>query len=188
MTLAEPTTLRWTKDQYMKLAEQGHFEGKRVQLIDGEILQMAPQGHDHASALRRATKLLESLFEPQHWVRTQLQLDLGNSQPEPDVAVAEHDFGWYRDHPTTAMLVVEISDSSLYLDRRKALLYTAARVPEYWIVNLPDRKIEVYRRPKPDQTEKLGYRYVDRFESRDTETISPLSRPQAVFTVKSFFE
>lgn len=189
MTLAEPATRRWTKDEYMRLADEGWFAGQHVQLILGEIIQMPPQGHRHYLAIHRMAEYLRSIYGPLHWIRTQTQLDFGNdSQPEPDVAVTEHEPDWYQDHPTTALLVAEVSDSSLGLDRRKAGLYASAGIPEYWIVNLGKRCLEVHRGPVADPKEEFGYRYSDFRELSEAETIAPLSKPDAQIQVKRFFE
>src|SRR5579862_2105012 len=148
MTLASPQLRRWTRDEYLRMADRGVFEGQHVQLIDGEIIQMAPQGSMHAFVMRKVSKALTEIFEPRHWIRNQLQLDFGRSQPEPDIAVAEKSEDSYRDHhPKTALLVVEINDSSLRLDRKKANLHASAGIAEYWLVNLEDQSVTVYRKP-----------------------------------------
>ncbi len=150
---------------------------------------MPPQGFQHTKAVMRVFEFLREAFGAKHWVRSQFQVDLSeDSQPEPDVSVAEHAFEWYKDHPTTALLVVEISDSSLRLDRRKAGLYSSADVPEYWIVNLGKRSLEVYRGPVADPKEEFGHRYGDFRELNEAETVAPLAKPEAQIQVKRFFE
>jgi Uma2 family endonuclease len=189
MTLAEPITRRWTKTEYMRLAEEGWFEGQRVQLIRGEIVQMPAQGYRHTKAVMRVFEFLREAFGAKHWVRTQFQVDLSeDSQPEPDVSVAEHELEWYKDHPTTALLVVEVSDTSLRLDRRKAGLYSSAGIPEYWILNLGKRSLEVYRGPVADPKEEFGHRYSDVRELSEAEMVAPLARLDARIQVKKFFE
>ncbi|MGA2499510.1 MAG: Uma2 family endonuclease [Tepidisphaeraceae bacterium] len=148
--MGEPRTFHWSRQAYYALAADGIWAGRRVQLIRGEIIEMPPQGHLHFVAIARAARLLEGIFGPAHWIRTQAPLDISDeSVPEPDVAVTEHPIEHYSSHPTTALLVVEVSDSSLRLDREKAELYAAAGIQEYWIVNLVDRQLEVYRHPSP---------------------------------------
>lgn len=189
MTILEPTTRRWTREEYYRLAGEGWFAGQRVQLFHGEIVQTAPQGHQHAKAILRVSQFLQSAYGPAHWVRIQSPLNiLRDSEPEPDVAVTPNPPEAYQDHPTTALLVVEISDSSVAFDRRKAHLYCAADVPEYWIVNLGKRILEVHRHPVADAKAELGYRYREVHELGDAETISPLSKPGARIQVKKFFE
>ncbi|MGD0462006.1 MAG: Uma2 family endonuclease [Tepidisphaeraceae bacterium] len=189
MTLAEPTTRRWTRDEYYRLADEGWFVGQRVQLFHGEIVQMPPQGHQHAKAMLRVSQFLQSAFGSGHWIRTQLPLNLlEDSEPEPDVAVTKEPAESYQDHPTTALLVVEISDSSLRLDRRKAGLYSSAEIPEYWIVNLSKRSLEVHRGPVADPKEEFGHRYFEFRELNEAETAAPLAKPDAQIQVKRFFD
>jgi Uma2 family endonuclease len=189
MILAEPTTRRWTRDEYYRLAEEGWFAAQRVQLFHGEIVQMAPQGHQHAKAILRVSQFLQSAFGSEHWIRIQSPLNvLQDSEPEPDVAVTKDPPEAYRDHPTTALLVVEVSDSSLNLDRRKAQLYAAGDVPEYWIVNLGKKSLEVHRRPIADSKAEFGHCYSEVSEVSDTGMITPLSKPDAQIQIKKFFE
>lgn len=182
--LAEPQARRWTRREYYKLAQKGWFAGQRVQLIDGEIIQMAPQGHEHTSALSKTARILGTLFEPGHWIRWQMPLNIGReSDPEPDLAVVKGDIDDYTDHPTTAILIVEVSDTSLRLDRRKAALYASAGVGEYWILNLPDRCLEVHRDPvagdAADPAARYGTRQVLGLEAQVAPQAAP-SRPMLV--------
>jgi Uma2 family endonuclease len=188
MTLAEPKTRRWTREEYYRLAEQGYFSGQRVQLLEGEILHMAPQGYPHAEAYLSTVKILTAIFGPDS-IRPQLPLNVpGESDPEPDVAVTKIPRGRFKDHPTTAAVVVEIADSSIYLDRRKAGLYAAAEVPEYWIVNLNTGRLEVFRTPVADQTVEFGHRYAENFELSENDLVSQLNKPDTKIRVKELFE
>src|SRR5688572_3694093 len=106
--LAEPQARRWTKTEYYRLADEGWFQGQRVELLDGEIIQMAEQGDAHVKAVSRVGDLLRKAFGERHWVRNQAPLDVSDrSQPEPDVAVAEKSIDEYTDHPATSLLAVE---------------------------------------------------------------------------------
>jgi Uma2 family endonuclease len=114
---------------------------------------------------------------------------LDHSDPEPDVAVTvKPPESYSQDHPTTVLLAAEISDSSLRLDRRKAGLYAAAEVPEYWILNLQSRRLEVHRLPVADAKQEFGYRYAEVRELGEDETIAPLARPDAKISIRKFFE
>ena len=85
MTLTEPITRRWTRAEYYRLADEGWFTGQRVQLIGGEIVQMPPQGHQHAMGILRVFQFLQAAFETGHWIRNQLPLNvLADSELEPD--------------------------------------------------------------------------------------------------------
>jgi Uma2 family endonuclease len=125
----------------------------RVELIDGYMVNKMPQNDPHASTVQRLTADLIRT-SPSGWqARIQLPITLANSEPEPDAAVVRGDRHTY-DHrrPTGSDfgVVVEVADSSLRFDRViKLPLYAAAGVPVYWIVNLIDRRVEVYADPDP---------------------------------------
>jgi Uma2 family endonuclease len=150
-----------------------------VELLDGEIIEMSPEKSRHATAVDLALEALRAAFATGHTVRVQHPLALGEaSEPEPDLAVVA---GSPRDyaagHPASALLVVEVADSSLEYDRkRKAHAYAGAGIEDYWIVNLTGACLEVYRSPSPD-----GYRSVAT-HSRDA-SITPLAAPDAVVRV-----
>jgi Uma2 family endonuclease len=187
MKLAEPQPRRFTREEYYRLAENGYFNGQHVQLIDGEIIEMPRQAHSHAHAYLQAIQFLNRAFGTER-IRPQLPLNVpGESDPEPDVAVTEYPHGHYKDHPTSAILVTEIADGSVSLDRRKAGLYAAAGVPEYWIVNLGGRKIEVFRQPIADRSIEFGFRYSENFEILEDGEIAPAAKPAATIQVKEFF-
>ena len=162
---------RWTRTEYDRMVEAGIIgEDEKVELIDGEIVKMAPQGTPHAAAIRRAHVALQRAFGPDHYVQVQLPMAPDAvSEPEPDLAVLSGSAGDFDEaHPATALLVVEAAETSLSFDRRrKGGLYARARIPEYWIVNLVKRRLEVYRDPAPDPQAQLGWRY------RTVRSLSP---------------
>ena len=145
-------TKLWTREEYDRLVAAGAFHPMaRLQLVQGEIVEMAPQSAEHATAIGRLQKALEQVFGERHVVRPQLPLALSDeSEPEPDLAVVEGSLEDFRhQHPARAILIVEIADSTLDFDRgRKRAMYAAAGVPEYWILNLVDGVLEVYREPR----------------------------------------
>jgi Uma2 family endonuclease len=142
---------RWSRDEYDGMIAAGLFgPDEHVELIDGEILAVTPNGTLHATAIRLTEDALRAAFGPGFDVRAQLPLACGaDSEPQPDIAVVSGTPRLYRDaHPTSALLIVEISDSTLEHDRnRKSRLYARTGIQEYWIVNLIDRRIEVCRHP-----------------------------------------
>lgn len=185
MTLhtSEPQTKQWTRDEFYELAEQGYFRGKRVQLIDGEIIEMAPQGHAHAWAITRLTRWATTHFPSPMLVRVQMPLNASaRSDPEPDLAIIPDPAQASRDHPESAALVIEVADSSLRLDRRKAAIYAECGVPEYWIVNIGESLIEVHRNPSRNER-----RYADVSQVRVGDSIFPTSQPQATLVVSEVF-
>jgi len=173
MLLDEPQVRRWTKQEYYQAAELGWFAGQRVELVDGEVIEMAPQKDAHAFAVRLAASALQRVFGPDFTVLVQMPLNLGpGSEPEPDVAVVKGSLREVREHPTSAELVVEVADSSLGYDRqRKAELYSRSGVPEYWIGNLLDKQIEAYRPTASGGAAAYGRPQI----VRAGETIRPLA-------------
>ena len=158
MTAAEPQTdrirYRWSRSEYERMAETGVLEPSlRLELIDGEILQMPPQSTRHFTAIRLTERVLSHIFADGYDVRSQGPLAIdGYSEPEPDVAVVE---GSARDyaaaHPHKAVLIVEVAESSLGFDRiAKKRLYARNGIPEYWILDLGTNALEVYRDPRGD--------------------------------------
>ena len=164
MTVLTPKL--WNRDEYYRLADLGFFEGQRVELLYGEIVQISPQNKPPALALSRLNTLLVLAYSPSHYVRVQLPLDLSNDcQPEPDVAVVPVRLVEESEpHPPTADLVVEVADTSLLYDRtEKAAMYASAGIPTYWIVNLQDGVLEVYSQPESERYAES--RILDRTET-----------------------
>jgi len=187
MSAVVPRPRLWTREEYYKMAEAGVFRpSERVELIGGRIVTMSPQNSPHATALTLAHEELQTLFSTGYVVRMQLPLDLSpSSQPEPDLAVVHGRTRDYaRAHPTTALLVVEISESTLSFDQgEKASLYASASIPEYWIVNLLDRRLEAHRDPVPVPGQLYGYGYRTCAHYFATDEVTPLAAPQGAIKV-----
>lgn len=141
----------WTREEYEQLAGTGLFpSGQRVELVEGVIYEMSPQKGRHAAGIRGVEEALRAAFRQGYDVRVQLPIALGpDSEPEPDVAVVPGSWRDYPDaHPTTAVLIVEVSESSSFHDReRKGALYARSGIPEYWILDVSEERLEVYRNP-----------------------------------------
>jgi Uma2 family endonuclease len=179
-----PKPYRWTVKQYYQMADLGFFHGKQVQLIKGEIIRMSPMKTAHATSIQLVVALLSKLFAKGFAVRPQLPMSFSKiDEPEPDVAVVKgniRDFG--DSHPKTATLIVEISDTTLRFDRTtKAELYAENKIPDYWILNLKERQLEVYRRPV--KVKSQGFTYSELLIVNETESISPLAKPKAKIKV-----
>jgi len=187
MPVADPHPRLWTREEYDKMAEAGVFRpGERVELIGGRIVEMSPQNSPHATALTLTSDALRIVFASGFVVRMQLPLNLSPvSQPEPDIAVVRGTVRDYtRAHPTTAVLVVEVSESTLAFDRgEKASLYASAGIPEYWIINLLDRCVEVYRDPIAMTGQLYGYGYRSRLQFFATDTVAAIAIPQAPIAI-----
>jgi Uma2 family endonuclease len=178
MATTDPQVKQWTRDDYYRMAEVGLFHDQRVELIEGEILTMSPMNPAHAASLQLAAKAIERAFGPDHCVRVQLPLCIDDcSEPEPDLAIVPGAPRDFKRHPNTALLVVEISDTTLAFDRgRKRELYARAGIQEYWIVNLSDCRVEVHRFPKGGD-----YTEVAAFDS--PSTLRALAAPHAFIPV-----
>src|SRR5262245_58138481 len=138
---ADPRPFRWTPEQYCRLSDEGYFDGRRVELIGGEIVEMASQHNIHLAAIKLTDVALCQAFGAAFWVRAQGTLDLSpHGMPDPDVAVvpgSPRGVAATTPNPTSALLVVEVAESTLAYDRgAKASLYAAAGITDYWIVNL----------------------------------------------------
>lgn len=171
---------RWAREEYERMIAAGVFHPEaRLELIDGEIVNMTPQGSQHATAVQLAEDSLRKIFGTGHVVRVQMPLALdASSEPEPDVAVVPGSPRDYRDaHPGSAVLVVEVADATLAFDReQKKRLYARAGVPEYWIVNLIDQQLEVYR-------DSHGEDYRRHTVLRPGESVSPSAAPEGEIPV-----
>jgi Uma2 family endonuclease len=176
---------RWTRREYDRMAEAGIFsQDDRVQLIDGDIVSMTPQNSPHASAIGKTERALERLFGSNVWVRVQMPLIVDpDSEPEPDLVVVPGTPDDYRDeHPRSALLVVEVSDTTLALDRdRKRAIYARAGIQEYWIVNLAESCLEVYRDPVAVPGQVSVYRSSQKLPP--SESIAPLAVSTATVAV-----
>jgi Uma2 family endonuclease len=144
---------RFSVEEYHRLDELGIINVKvRYELIRGLILEKPAMNPAHRNSLRRlTTRMLEIPIAP-HFIETQAPITLADSEPEPDLSIWAGPDGKYRDRhagPEEILLAVEIADSSLAYDRGEKLqLYAESKIPIYWIVNIRERKIEVYTQPK----------------------------------------
>ena len=153
-SLNAPATHRFTREEYYRMGEAGLFIKERVELLNGEIITMAPQHPPHASMVSRIAATFIRLLGTQVTVRAQLPIVLNNrSEPEPDIALCRTDPNDYeREHPKAdqVFLLIEVAEASLSYDRgRKAAVYAESGIPEYWIVNLVDRRVEIFSHPDP---------------------------------------
>jgi Uma2 family endonuclease len=183
----DPQPICWSRAAYYRLAEQGWFQNQRVELINGDIYLMAAMNSPHRISINLTDKILQKVFSEGFFVSVQCPLSIGElSDPEPDVAVIAGDIRDYPDsHPSTAVLVVEVSDTTLGFDRKKkGSLYASAGVPDYWIINLLQRCLEVRRQPVNDSDAPFGWAYADTKIYRKGDTVSPLERPDEVIAVE----
>ena len=183
MARVDIKTHRWKRVEYDRLIETGFFQaGDPIELLGGQLIVAEPQGSSHFAAIRATEEALRVAFGPGWEVRTQGPVALDDeSEPEPDVAVVPGSFRDYAsEHPSRPVLVVEVSESSLSLDRHhKESLYARAQLADYWIVNLVDRVLEVHREPGADATSLFGWRYRSVVAFGPDASVSPLAAPGA---------
>ncbi len=181
MARAEVRARRWRRVEYDRLIEAGFFQpGDPVELVGGQLIVAEPQGSRHFAAIQAAEEALRTAFGPAWQVRGQGPLALDEeSEPEPDVAVVAGSFRDYvGEHPSRPVLIVEVSESSLALDREhKGSLYARAGLADYWIVNLVDRVLEVHREPGRDPAAAFGWRYRSVEVLGPEASVTPLALP-----------
>ena len=158
------TRRKFTIDEYHQLVDLGFFtENDRIELIRGEIIEMAPKRTPHSVCNSTLFGELYRLLYDRANVRGQEPIILpDNSEPEPDVVIAKKkDDNYLSAHPTVKdiILVIEISDSTLQYDKETKLpLYAEAGINNYWIINLVDNRLEVYNNPFSDNKNRFGYK------------------------------
>lgn len=173
----------YTLTHYEHMIAQGAFDypfNTKVEFLNGEIVQMAPAGPPHADNVCRLGEwgIRVTLMEPiQVRIQSPLRLTGGPSIPEPDVCWGR-DGNYSQQHPaaTDTLLVIEVAESSLAIDRGiKLANYAQAGISDYWIVNLADGQVEVYRQPQ-------GLEYAEKRILRGEERVSPLALPEVSVT------
>ena len=167
-----------TVDDIRAMLDAGILAGDdKVELLDGVLVEMSPQGEQHLAAVTRLNMLVVPIaIATGHVVTPQCPLDVVSpiSLPEPDIAVVPV-VGWDA-YPGAAVLVVEVSMTSRAVDLgRKAAIYAAAGIPEYWVLDLADRRLVVHRDPAGD-----GYTHVTRLTDADAVTATRLPLTVAV--------
>ena len=171
----KPATFRrLTRAEYEQMAELGMFDDEKVELLRGMVVTMSPQGDRHTRTIIFLNRRLVELTNRTLDIRPGTPLAAtDDSEPEPDFTITRHDPA-AREHPTTALLVIEVSNSSLRRDRKiKREIYAEAKVPEYWIVDVSkddDLTVEVYTKPE-------GSTYTQVEVLRDGDVLRALHAP-----------
>ena len=181
---------RWRRDEYDRLVELGVFDGEPLELIGGELIVAEPQYPYHASGISRVDYTIRAALPPGWMVRVQAPVSLDDeSEPEPDVAVVPGGPDDYsEEHPARPVLMVEVAESSVSFDRRrKGSLYARAGITDYWIVNLVDRVLEVYREPGRDPAGRYGWSYGSVTTLTPPAVVTPLAFPSIQIAVADLF-
>ena len=186
MKQAPLTERRWKRAEYDRLVDLGVFNGEPLELIGGQLIVAEPQGSYHATAVDKVDDALRAALPPGWIVRNQKPVALDDeSEPEPDVAVVPGSRDDYQDgHPARPALVIEVADSSLAFDRlQKGSLYARGGVQDYWIVNVVERLVEIYRKPVPNPSAPYGWRYRSVETFAPPSFVAPLALPSARLAV-----
>ena len=183
-----PRPWKWSREDYYKLGELGFFDGKRVELIFGEIVEMSPINIAHANAVGLVTNAVTLAFAIGFHVRVQQPFSVPGvargSEPQPDVSVIPGSLRDYTDHPTVAALIVEVADSTFFYDTTtKAELYATAGVADYWVLDLNNRQLHVFRDPQPLPAGLGATAYRTRLVLGPADAVSPLAAPHATVRV-----
>jgi len=169
--------------RYDRLVEAGIFGPEdRIELLDGLLVVREPQGGRHATVVALVRAALEKAFGRAYYVREEKPIALDErSEPEPDVVVVPGRPRDYLDgHPSRPVLIVEVADTSLALDRlRKGGLYARAGIADYWVVNLVDEMLEVYREPVRAASGHGDWKYGSVRPHRRNTVVTPLAAPRA---------
>lgn len=181
---------RFTSDEYYRLVALGFFEGRRVELIHGEIIAMPPMGSPHAATLTLAMQCLQCIFIVGYVVRPKMPLHLQeDSEPEPDIAVVTGTPADYASsHPMTAVLAVEVAVTTLAYDRDvKGPLYARAGIPDFWLLDVPQRRVTVFRHPRQDSASVTSWIYGELGFYLPGDRIAPLAIPDSSLAVSDLF-
>lgn len=183
---ARPPRLRLTVDEFHELAGLQSFADRRMILVDGEILDMPPANHPHDMGISLCHLALAVLFpHTAFWIRIQMALPLGLfTDPIPDLAVVAGPMRSHTAQPTAALLVVEVSDTTIAYDLGdKSNLYAAGGIEDYWVVDINNRELHICRDAIRDATAPHGFRYRSRLTFDSNATVSPLAAPTATIRV-----
>lgn len=145
------TPVRWTVAEFHRLCNSGVFAGRRPILLDGVILEQGPMDSPHANGVERTDAVVRAAFGSGWRFRVQLPLVLNqHTDPVPDIAVVAGILIGSPGHPTTAALVIEVSDTTFTTDTtEKAELYATAGITDYWVLDVTNRELHVFRDPHP---------------------------------------
>ena len=168
------TTYKWSIEEWHDLVDSGVLAGKRIELLEGEIIEMSPEGVPHRNTNHKVVKYLRKLFDGIAEIYESHPVTLDNSEPEPDIAVVrlpESVYDTHHPYPQDIYWLVEISDKILVKDLgQKAVTYARNNIPEYWVIDLNNNRLIVHTQPKNNS--------YDGVVEYKTGTISSLAFPQ----------
>ncbi|MEQ8756461.1 MAG: Uma2 family endonuclease [Coleofasciculus sp. G1-WW12-02] len=183
LTQLMTTLVKWTVADYHRLIETGILSNRRVELLQGELVEMPPEGPIHSYVTEGGVHYLRSLLQGLAVVREAHPITLADSEPQPDVAIVQPPRQRYLQHhpyPQDIFWLIEISQSTLDYDLNdKRKTYALADIPEYWVVNLKAHQVHVFRQPQQGE-------YLETFVITQG-TIFPLAFPTIEVSINRFF-
>lgn len=164
---------KWSVAEYHQMIDLGLLEGKPVELLEGEIIKMSPEGPLHTSTNYKVAEYLRELLKGKAVIREAHPVTLKNSEPEPDIAIVTFPYTKYLNHhpyPQDIYWLIEVSDKTIVKDlEEKTIIYARNKITEYWVIDLPKKKLWVFQQPQNNQYQKC-------FEFT-TEIIHPMAFP-----------
>lgn len=158
------TIFKWTLEDWHKLVDAGILADKKVELLEGNIIEMSPEGIPHRYTNQSVGKYLESLLVNRAYVSLAFPITLDNSEPEPDIAIVRPPLSGYSNHHPYAediYWLIEISNRTIKKDLgHKATVYAKNNIPEYWVINLINKKVIVHTQPN-----KNKYQMIEKYKS-----------------------
>ncbi len=176
----------FTVDEYYKMGEIGFFDEQRTELIEGEIVVESSLTPFEAVGIRLVYDELQKVFTKDYAYSTRLPLRLSIfSEPDPCFYVTKGEIrDFNKAHPTTAEIIAEVSEINLdYFQNRKLSLYAKFLIQDYWVLNLKNRTLEVYRAPIADENAYYGFAFAEKLTFKEFDEVSPLAKPDVKIKV-----
>ena len=174
------TTLKWSLSDWHKLIESGILDDKNVELLEGEIINMAPEGIPHSATNREIDDYLRGLLKNKAYISQAHPITLIDSEPQPDVAILRLPKQKYRTrHPKAQDIywLIEVSETTLNFDlEKKANIYASNSIAEYWVIDLKNKQVIVHTQPMNNRYQKI--------EKFKTGKIKPIAFPDLEVDLK----
>lgn len=152
-------TYKWSLKEWHELVNSGVLEGKPVELLEGDIVEMSPEGIEHSYTNQSVSDYLRDLLKGKAYIRDAHPITLDNSEPEPDIAIVQLPATIYRNHhpyPQDIYWLVEVSNRTLKKDlEQKIITYARNNIPEYWVIDLKNQKLIVHTKPQDSRYSQI---------------------------------
>jgi Uma2 family endonuclease len=168
------TLHKWSVEDYHRIIDTGILADQRVELLEGEIAEMSPEGIPHTYTSQSVVEYLRQLLKDQAIVREGHPITLNNSEPQPDIAIVRNPISIYaQHHPYSEDIywLIEISNTTLSKDKSdKKAIYARASIAEYWIIDLQNNQLLIFTNPQGEDYLQL--------KEITTGIINPLAFPK----------